>query len=313
MSPVAVFPGIGTRCGAGASLPSLYTEARMSFPPRLESSANDSSREDSSRVEGSGKSIRPRWEGDYVFLFQNLILKDFRIRYRNMSLGVLWSLINPLVMMGVLTFIFGRVFGGDRPPLFPVFVLSGLVPYNFFTGAFLSGTLSIVENAALVKRVPVPRETIPIAVVLSNGVHLAIQIVLLVVFTLAFGLRPSGVWLWLPIVWTLYVIFLCGLALGASAINVFVRDTRYVVESFNMILFYLVPIFYSFSIIPAKYAAIYQFNPVAAMVMATRNIMLDGKAPPISLVINMVIAACFTLGLGLWIFRRLKPRFYEHI
>lgn len=258
-------------------------------------------------------STRPRWNGDYVFLFQNLILKDFRIRYRNMSLGVLWSLINPLVMMGVLTFIFGRVFGGDRPPLFPVFVLCGLVPYNFFAGAFLSGTLSIVENAALVKRVPVPREVIPIAVVLSNGIHLTIQMMLLVALTLGFGIRPSGAWLWLPVVWTLYVIFLCGLALGASAINVFIRDTRYVVESFNMVLFYLVPIFYSFSIIPARYATVYQFNPVAAMVLATRNIMLDGSAPPISLVLNMVIAAGVTLGAGLWIFGRLKPRFYEHI
>jgi lipopolysaccharide transport system permease protein len=292
----------------------------MNMGPRTELSRDDSSRDDSPgsnafRDESAfaGRPVRPRWNGDYVFLFQNLILKDFRIRYRNMSLGVLWSLINPLVMMGVLTFIFGRVFGGDRPPLFPVFVLCGLVPYNFFTGAFLTGTLSIVENAALVKRVPVPREAIPIAVVLSNGVHVTIQIALLIGFTLAFGLRPSGAWLWLPVLWTLYVIFLCGLTLGSSAINVFVRDTRYIVESFNMVLFYLVPIFYSFSIIPAKYAAIYQFNPVAAMVLATRNILLDGKAPPASLLLNMLIAACLTVGAGTLIFGRLKKRFYEHI
>lgn len=166
-------------------------------------------------------------------------------------------------MMGVLTFIFGRVFGGERPPLFPVFVLCGLVPYNFFTGAFLSGTLAIVENSVLVKRVPVPRETIPVAVVLSSVAHLLIQIALLLGFALFYGLWPTAAWLWLPVVWALYVVFLCGLVLGSSAINVFVRDTRYLVESFNMILFYLVPIFYSFSIVPARYAAVYQFNPVA--------------------------------------------------
>ena len=256
---------------------------------------------------------KPKWSGDYLYLFENLILKDFRIRYRNMSLGVLWSVLNPLVMMFVLTFIFGRVFGGDRPPLFPVFVLCGLVPYNFFTAATVSATLSLVENAPLVKRVPVPRAVIPIAAVLSNVVHLLIQIALLFVLALAFGLRPSIAWLWLPLVWVLYVAFLCGLALVLSAVNVYVRDMRYLVESFNMVLFYLVPIFYSFSIIPARYAAVYQFNPVAAMVLATRNIVLEGKAPPLSLLTNLLILAVLAVAGGWLLFDRLKNLFYEHI
>src|SRR6266853_1611442 len=70
-----------------------------------------------------------KWTGDYIFLFENLLLKDFRIRYRNMSLGILWSLINPLVMMGVLTFIFGHVYGNSQPPYFPLFILCGQIPY----------------------------------------------------------------------------------------------------------------------------------------------------------------------------------------
>jgi lipopolysaccharide transport system permease protein len=256
-----------------------------------------------------------RWGGDYVFLFQNLILKDFKIRYRNMSLGILWSLINPLVMMTVLSFIFVRVFGGggqaNQP--FPVFVLCGLVPFNFFTGALMAGTTSIVDNAGLIKRVPVPREVVPIAAVLSSCVHLLIQIGLLLTITVAFGLRPNRYWLWLPLIWALYVAFACGLTLGSSAINVFVRDTRYVLESFTMVLFYLVPIFYPFSIIPAKYKDIYQFNPVAALVLAMRSILMEGTAPPISLIANLAVAASFAVGLGFLIFRRLKARFYEHI
>ena len=254
-----------------------------------------------------------KWEGDYLFLLQHLVLKDFRVRYRNMSLGILWSLINPLVMMGVLTFIFSSVFGDERSPSFPLFVLCGLVPYNFFKDAWLSGTTSIISDAELVKRIPVPREVVPIAAVLSNCIHLVIQIGLLVGFTLYFGLMPGPAWLWLAPLWILYVVFVCGISLLSSAVNVFVRDTRYVVESFTLMLFWLVPIFYSFTIIPERYINVYRFNPVAALVLAMRNILIDRQPPPMSLVVNMLIAAGVTLTLGLVVFRRLKPRFYEHI
>ncbi len=255
------------------------------------------------------------WRGDYLYLFENLVLKDFRIRYRNMSLGILWSLINPLVMMGVLTFVFRGVVGeqGSSRVPFPLFVLSGLVPYNFFTAAFMTGTTSIIDNAGLVKRVPVPREVVPVAAVLSTCVHLLIQVALLLVITLAFGMHVGTQWVWLPLMWLLYVIFVCGLALGASAINVFIRDTRYVVESFNLVLFWLVPIFYSFNIIQKKYQPVYNFNPVAAMVMAMRNILLENIPPAHSLVMNMLIAACLSLALGIVTFRRLKSHFFDHI
>jgi len=257
--------------------------------------------------------MQRRWKGDYLFVLENLVLKDFRIRYRNMSLGILWSLINPLVMMGVLTFIFGWVYGKNNPPAFPLILLSGLVPYNFFTASWLSGTQSVVANAALVKRVPLPREIVPVAAVLSNCLHLAIQVVLLLGMTLFYGFGANPFWLWLVPLWLLYIAFACGVSLVSSAVSVFIRDTQYVVESFNLVLFYLVPIFYSFEVIPQKYAAIYRFNPVAALVLAMRNILIDHQPPPTTLIANMVIAAALAVGLGLVVFGKLKRRFYEYI
>jgi lipopolysaccharide transport system permease protein len=252
------------------------------------------------------------WRGDSLFLLENLVLKDFRVRYRNMSLGIMWSLLNPIVMMGVLTFVFTRIFPNPSRQ-FPVFLLCGMVPYNFFSIAWLTGTTSIVDSTALVKRVPLPREIVPIASVLSNCLHLAIQILLLLSCVLLFGNRVNVQWLWLPFLWTLEILFVCGLALITSAINVYIRDTRYVVESINTVLFWMVPIFYSFETIPAQYAEIYQLNPIAAMVLCLRAILLKGQPPLHSTLSKLGIVSCATFLIGLLVFRKGKHSFYEHI
>jgi len=249
----------------------------------------------------------------YGFLLANLILRDFKIRYRNMSLGIFWSLLNPLVLMGVLTFIFTRIFPNPCHRHFGVFVLCGLVPFNFFALAWVSGTTSLFNNATLIKRVRFPREVLPVAVVLANGIHFLIQIGLLIGFVLATGYGVNRQWLWLPFVLGLEVVFVCGLSLASSALDVFFRDVRYVVESANTVLFWLVPIFYSFAIIPEQYRTIYQFNPVAAVVLACRLILLEGRRPPFSLLWKLAFVSLLALGLGLAVFARSKRKFADHL
>jgi ABC-type polysaccharide/polyol phosphate export permease len=217
------------------------------------------------------------------------------------------------MMMGVLTFVWTRIVPNPSIKHFPVFVLCGLVPYSFFNVAWVSGTLSIVQNSPLVKRVPVPREIVPIAAVLSSCLHLIIQILLLLLVVLAFGLGVNIQWLWLPLVWALEIVFVCGLALLTSAINVYIRDMRYVVESVIMVMFWLVPIFYGFENIPKRYAYIYELNPVAALIFALRSILLHAAQPHTATVVKLTVVSFMVFAIGWVAFQRMKDSFYEHI
>lgn len=247
------------------------------------------------------------------FLLQNLVLKDFRVRYRNMSLGILWSLVNPLVMMGVLTYVFTVLFPSKERHAYPVFVLCGIVPFNLYSIAFASGTTSVVENFNLIKRVRFAREVVPVASVLSNAVHFLVQAAMLLALTVAWGYSVNRYWMLLPVVWGLELMFICGLVLMASAFDVYLRDVRYLVESSNLVMFWLVPIFYSFDSIPAHLGWIYQFNPVSAVVFATRDILLEGRAPAGSLMINLTAVSAATLAVGFAVFGRLKRRFADYL
>lgn len=253
------------------------------------------------------------WTGDSWFVLSNLIQKDFKIRYRNMSLGMLWSVLNPLVMMSVLTFVWTQVLKSGTISDYAVSVLCGLVPFNFFSISWITGTNSLVDNAGLIKRVLVPREIVPVAAVLSNCMHLLVQIGLVLALVLIVGRGVNRYWLLLPVIWAFAIIFTCGVAMACAAVNVYVRDMRYVVESATTVLFWLVPIFYPFTVIPARFRPLYDFNPLAALIMAMRNILVETHAPAMSLMIKLCGVSIVMFAFGWIVFSSLKRRFYEFL
>ena len=253
------------------------------------------------------------WKGDSWFVLSNLVQKDFKIRYRNMSLGMFWSVLNPLVMMSVLTFVYTQVFKSGTISEYAIGVLCGLVPFNFFAVSWTGGTCSLVDNAGLIKRVLVPREIVPVAAVLSNCMHLIVQIALVLFMTIVFGAGVNRYWLLLPVIWAFAILFTCGVALASAALNVYIRDMRYVVESANTILFWLVPVVYPFTMIPAKFRPLYDYNPLAALIMAMRNILVEARMPAFSLLIKLGGISVLMFVFGWFVFKAMKRRFYEFL
>jgi ABC-type polysaccharide/polyol phosphate export permease len=264
-------------------------------------------------MQAGASGIRNVWSADYPFVLQNLVLKDFKLRYRNMSLGVFWSLLNPFIMMGVLVFVFTMVFPNRMIRGFPLFVLCGLIPFNFFTAAWSGGMVSVTDNSGLVKRVPLPRILLPVASVLANCIHVVIQIGILLAFALALGFGVNWNWLWLPVVWFFEILFLLGLVMATSALDVYVRDLRYIVDSVIRVMFWLVPVFYSLDNVPRRYRGFYEFNPISALTLTLRQILMESAAPDTGLLLKLATSSLAMLVAGWLIFRSLQGRFFEQL
>ena len=232
---------------------------------------------------------------DISYAVRNLVQADFHARYRTTFGGALWSLINPLIMMGVLTFVFSVIFESGRE-LFPLFLLAGLLPFDFFSQAWQGGTISIFKNASLVKSFPFRAELLPISAVLGSLVHYLIQLsFLLLAFAWFVGINIY--WLWLPVIVALQVLFACGFSLASAALDARWRDVRYVVESGTLVLFWLVPIFYGLDQVSPQYTWLYDINPVAAVVVVMRRVLLYGVDPGYTLLkLWGVSVLCFAGG-----------------
>ncbi|MCB1019268.1 MAG: ABC transporter permease, partial [Acidobacteria bacterium] len=120
-------------------------------------------------------------------------------------------------------------------------------------------------------------------------------------------------WLWLPVIVLLQLVFVCGMALGFSALDVYFRDMRYVVESANLVLFWIVPIFYSFDRVSQKYARLYELNPIAAVILLTRTVLLSGEPPNVGTLAKLSIVSILTLIAGTMIFQRIERNFSDYL
>jgi len=180
----------------------------------------------------------------YRSLLHNLVKRDLKVRYRNSLLGVMWSLLNPLLMMLVFSLIFGKLMPREDIRQYAVFFLVGLLPWQFFTGSMISGTVSTTSSAHMINKIYFPRELLPTSSILSNLVNFLLAFVVLVFFLYASGIGLTVYALWLPALVLTQIVFTLGLALFLSALNVFYRDVLMILDVVLLAWFFLTPVIY---------------------------------------------------------------------
>lgn len=254
-------------------------------------------------------------------LTSNLTLRDLKVRYKGSVLGFLWSLLNPLLLAAVFTLVFGFL-GVEAPAAggrssFPVFLLTGLLPWNYLLNCLGAGTVSITSSGGLIRKVYFPREVLPLSVVLAHGVSFLLEILVLFGFLGALGFPFWRVLYLLPFAVLAYAVFVLGISMLLSAVNVYFRDTQQLLSIFTIVWFYLTPILYPISFVRehldgAAYQA-YLMNPATAFVNVFRSILYFGEIPATRDAVSALVSAGLMILLGWRVFGRLEPRFAEEV
>jgi len=264
------------------------------------------------------------WE--YRELLRNLTMRDLKVRYRNSALGILWSLGNPILMMLVYTFVFTVLTGfSSREENYAVFVLCGILPWNFFSASVIGAIRSIVDNAPLVGKVYFPRENLPISITLANLVNFLLALIVLFGLMAVTGIPFTRWILLLPVVIAVQLIFIIGFSLIMATANVFYRDTQVIMEVVMMAWFFLTPILYPITILPREYyiqwlgisVDVWRWmnilNPMASIIATYRVILYSGSPPDPYFFIRTLLTALGMLGIGALIFYHYSRGFAEEV
>ncbi|MGH7263837.1 MAG: ABC transporter permease [Candidatus Rokuibacteriota bacterium] len=249
----------------------------------------------------------------YRPLIRNLVYKDLKLKYRGSSLGVAWSLLNPLLLLIVYTVAFKHVLRVEVPN-YGYFLLVGLLPWSFFSGSLIASTGAITGNAHLLKKVYFPREILPIATVLFGFAQLILALaVFLPALVLVSGVTPRwSALLVLPLL-LVHLLFTIGLAFLLSALTAAFRDVAHLTEVALLLLFWLTPIVYPMTMAPDGLQLFFQLSPLAALAVAYQDVLFWGVLPPASVVFTILAWTFGLLLIGHAVFRRGSPAFAEEV
>lgn len=254
----------------------------------------------------------------YRELLFSLTKKELKVKYRGSVLGFFWSLLNPVLIMLVYSFVFSFIMRQGIEE-FAIFLLCALLPFNFFSNSVNYGSGSIVSNANLVKKIYFPKEIIPLSIVLSNLVNFLLELLILFVVLSIFKYRFYMYLYLLPVVIIVQIFFVSGISLLISSLNVLFRDLQHLVSILMLVWFFGTPIIYPLSMVPERFAFWMQINPMAVFATFYRNIFYFVKYPegfywPSLEIILICLGITFGIFfLGYFVFKKIEPRFAEEV
>ena len=248
----------------------------------------------------------------YRFLISQLVRRDFNHKYRQSILGVLWSFLNPLLMMGVQYLVFSFLFH-NAIENFPVYLMTGIIFFNFFNEASTLAMQSVTANAGLIRKVYMPRYVYPLSQVLFALVNVTIELIPLFLLILLTGLPLTPAALLLPIPILGIACFALGIGMILATLNVYFRDTGFLWGIAILLWTYLTPLFYPETIIPSSWLTVYHMNPMYQFIYFIRCLLLQGATPQPQTYAICAACALISLALGFWVFRRKQNDFIYYL
>ena len=242
----------------------------------------------------------------------NFAISDLKIRYRNSILGVFWSLIEPLLMLGVLFVVFSSMFRFEIPN-FPIYLLVGIVCYNFFKNGTVFALNSLSNRSTLMTQIYFPRSIPAISSGITAAIMLIIELIVLAFFIVIFQFAPPITILLLPLILGLLFVLVIGISLPLSVLNVKYKDTEFIWLVVVNAGFFLTPIFYQFDMMPAQVQNVLQFSPMVQIVTMAHHVVLYGTLPTINSILFAVGSISVITIVGYLIFRKYQAKVVEEM
>jgi len=258
------------------------------------------------------KNTNLMWE--YRELLWNLAHREISQRYKQSVLGYAWVIINPLIQMIVVSFVFSTIL--RIPSLgvpYIIFLSVALLPWNLFVSSLSSSAGVLVNNSSLITKIYFPREILVYATIIAKIVDFLYSCIVLVMFLIIYKISIHSSIMWVPLIFLIQMIFTIGLSLIAATFNLFYRDIQYVLNLILMLWMYLTPVMYPVEILPEKYRFVFSLNPMSVIVNAYRQVILGGGPPNLQSLSIALVMSLAIFVVGFYFFKRMEGKFADYV